>query len=762
MNKCSYHASRFNSYRNIRRLMKVLIPVLFLQISFAINAQELESEPIAAVGHGGFFNHEGKQIALTLDYVTHAQKWYEKALYKGLAEKQQYEYAEMERELFMDLQASPQDQLILRNYLLSWAAENQQNTKKNSRIASKLSALRSALLMPLADEGNLKIVKRNFLHKISPEVLERIKKMFDRDKDEIEVFKITTNKGQAYINECQEAGVPIPPPINQMDPTGLAGWRSEGFIPQSQQFIVGTPAELRSYRSLMPEGMCYSLPRYTNNTLSTISLDGVICMGKRTSNVCFWDNQWTQGGSVVSFLTSAGEIVPIGVPSTPGGKYQAGGAEIEFGPGGVCTDCHAGENPYIVHPNSVLRGTTKWESLGEPAGDLPTFAVNRYVPLVGASWPQNTASLAAAAPKFPATCKGCHVKGGAGRLPHLSNQIPSYCYTILRQAGQRTMPTFAPGSVEAAVDDLISAYCGAPPNASVADYGDPHITTVDGTRYDFQAAGEFTALKNQDGSFEVQTRQTPVLTTFVPAANPHTGLASCASLNTAVAVRVGKVAISYQPVNGEFSSKNDLALYIDGVPMNAGYHDIGDGNTVNYAGAGGSVVVSLADESKVRITPHYWSDQGYWYLDLHVDNTSARNGLMGLISGGDWLPKAQDGSSFGPKPVSLADRHSLLNEKFADDWRVSNSTSLFYYAPGSSTADFTDTKWPSPPGGSCDSTNLPGDVPVVKREQQELAKRLCSNIKNPDIRAACMVDVGIMGEGAAKVHLLEDATQNAL
>ena len=50
---------------------------------------------------------------------------------------------------------------------------------------------------------------------------------------------------------------------------------------------------------------------------------------------------------------------------------------------------------------------------------------------------------------------------------------------------------------------------GAPDDG--ADNGDPHIRTVDGKYYDFQAVGEFTLLRDTEG-LEIQVRQTPVPT----------------------------------------------------------------------------------------------------------------------------------------------------------------------------------------------------------------------------------------------------------
>ncbi|MEY4590589.1 MAG: hypothetical protein RL497_2665 [Pseudomonadota bacterium] len=748
----------------MNNIWEKLLALAILSCSMNGFALDLTEEPIARIGHGGFFDTSGKQIPVTVDFAERSQLWYREAILEQLTESEQKQFLSDEKQALEGLNEDRQAQMIMRHQLLQNALTGENKTLELKKIGAKLNALRYEMDWTLPTKGSVRIPKIKYEFKLSDTLLERLQR-FDRIKDLIgdDIFKFTINSGQAYINECRNAGVPIPPPINQMDPTGLTGWRVEGFIPQSLQFIVGTPAELRSYRSITPEGMCYALPRYTDSTRTQVSLDGVICLGKQSSNMCVWDNQMPNAaGQVRGFTFGASEIIPIGVPSVPGGKYQAGGAEIEFGNGGECTDCHAGENPYIVHPRTTLRTTpagaaVSWQSTSaRSGGDLPTFSLNRYIPLVGASWPQNQSSLTAAA--TPGACGGCHVKASAGRLPHLSNQIPGYCNTVLALAGLRTMPPSSPGSQVATVNSLISSHCNAAPNASVEDVGDPHIQTVNGTRYDFQAAGEFTLLKNGDSSFEVQSRQTPVLVNFALGTNPHTGLSSCPSLNTAIGVRVGKTVVSYQPKGGAFSSRESLSLFIDGSEMGAGFYDLGAGNSLNYSGAGSTVEITLADKSKVRIYPRKWESQGYWYLDVHIDNTPAREGVMGLITEGDWLPRAPDSTSFGPRPLALDDRHQVLNQKFADAWRVTDSSSLFYYAPGTSTFDFTDPDWPSAPGKSCDSTRLKGDLPKVEKPNVELARKVCSNIKNETIRENCYIDVSVMGETqAAEVHLKADA-----
>jgi hypothetical protein len=58
----------------------------------------------------------------------------------------------------------------------------------------------------------------------------------------VTLLSATTNLGQAYINECMTARVPIPPTIGVLDPAGVAGWKSQGFIPTPDQFCQ-SPAE---------------------------------------------------------------------------------------------------------------------------------------------------------------------------------------------------------------------------------------------------------------------------------------------------------------------------------------------------------------------------------------------------------------------------------------------------------------------------------------------------------------------------------------
>lgn len=714
-------------------------------------------EPIAYIGHGAFFDRRGNEIVVTQEFVQKAQAWYRAELLAGLDQKKKAQFSEFEQQLTKGVRMEGQTRLVVQQRALEWLFANSPKHRDDDRTLGKLRALEYALRWKLPAAGERRGEKREEF-KLDPEVARRLgSKTF---RPGVTLLSATINSGQAYINECIAARVPIPPPIGVLDPAGLAGWKSQGFIPIPDQFIGQnngpSPAEVRTFQSTNPAGMCYALPRYTDTGMSTVGLDGVICLSAETSKVCFWDNQM----ATITFPFANGDHIPIGVPDTnvdPAGRYQAGGYELLGGQGGVCTDCHAGENPYITHPKSNLGGGTLWESLRFTQG-LPTFAPNRYDPLVPAAWPQNQLSQAGAT--VPPACGSCHVKGVHGRFPHLSDQLPGYCGTVLTQAYLRTMPppppASNPGSEVAAAQAFHDAWCGDPPDASSADAGDPHLTTTNGIHYDFQAAGEFVALKNSDSGFELQTRQSPVQTTFTPPANAYTGLASCVSLNTAVAMRVGKHRLTYQPAPGSAGQAEQMQLRIDGTlaTLSSSPIHLGGGNLVARA-SGGGPRVTIDDGTEVAVTPLFWTSQGYWYLDIDVRNTPAREGTMGPVLAGDWLPRAPDGSSFGPKPAALPNRHVVLNQQFADAWRVSTTTTLFDYWPGTSTANFTDKNWPPESGQSCRTSIT--TRPPLKRMQPELAKTACRGITNDTLMANCIFDVTVMGDAeVAKGYLRAD------
>jgi Platelet-activating factor acetylhydrolase, isoform II len=275
-----------------------------------------------------------------------------------------------------------------------------------------------------------------------------------------------------------------------------------------------------------------------------------------------------------------------------------------------------------------------------------------------------------------------------------------------------------------------------------ADNGDPHIHTVNGINYDFQSAGEFTLLR--DGDMEIQARQTPV-PSAPPVANAHTGLASCVSVNTAVAARVGGHRVTYQPsLNGE-ANPEGMQLRVDGklIDINSvPYISLGAGGRVAKLGAGSGIEIDFPDGTTLRAVPGWWGSQNMWYVNFSVVNTPATEGIMGLVHGGDWLPRLPDDTSMGPRPLALADRHNALNKNFADAWRVTKADSMFDYAKGMTTDSFTNPDWPKENATSCD---LPNTVPV-KPADKSVAEKACRPVLNVDDRENCRFDVAQTGE----------------
>jgi hypothetical protein len=292
--------------------------------------------------------------------------------------------------------------------------------------------------------------------------------------------------------------------------------------------------------------------------------------------------------------------------------------------------------------------------------------------------------------------------------------------------------------------------------------GDPHITTVDGTHFDFQSAGEFVSLRDRSGD-EIQTRQTPVSTTFI-GTDGYDGLTTCVSLNTAVAARVGEHRVTYEPNLDGVPDPSGLQLRIDGALTTLGSQgrDLGNGGRVFHTPTSGNLEIDFPDGKTLFVTPGWWASQGEWYLNVDVTHLglvsavgqASERGIAGPIATESWLPALPNGTSLGPMPGSLQQRYVDLYRRFADAWRVTNKDSLFDYEPGTSTATFTMKEWP-PQKSPC---IVPNAKPV-EPGSAEVAAAVCRRVRDPKMRADCTFDVIATGNlGAAKTYLAGERT----
>lgn len=244
--------------------------------------------------------------------------------------------------------------------------------------------------------------------------------------------------------------------------------------------------------------------------------------------------------------------------------------------------------------------------------------------------------------------------------------------------------------------------------------GDPHLTTLDGTAYDFQSAGEFVLVRSATGDFEVQTRQVPL------SDNRCGGIA----VNSHVAMRVGDVLIEYGDGDRDTIVVDGTRLTPLSVPL-----EIGEGVFAVTAERGGVVVKSPTGEMV------YLSTGGAVSVTVLVsaERAGTYEGLLGNANGD------QDDDLIGTDgPLDLPPTFEDLHRSVASHWAVDDETSLFTYVDGENSATYRDLAFPASPA------NLDG----IPEAEVVAAEAACASIDNAIARQDCVFDVACTGDDA--------------
>ncbi len=390
-----------------------LCRTLLLTAVMTLPAQAQQEEPIAFIGHGSMFDQDGNEIEITEEFIDQALRYYLDDLYTKATDEQKKRFDDTRSEVLAGRSWGRRTELYATAELADWLLL-EVRPKHGHVMRGKINLIQTKLRWGLSGADDDEFTPPR-------QMMERLQKLERQEGTDRDVVGFSTMlSGQAYINECAASGVPIPPAWNSDESTG---WDFIGSLSDAQEFISqGSEARVYKYESPTTDGACIALPRVGGNgSGSSAGLLGIICLSEQTSKVCFWDNQENDEG----FPVTLGDTYPL--------LDFAGGAELLDGSGGICTTCHAGENPYVTHPGTAL-----------DFGGL--FGNDWYDPLVHPDWPQNAGptNILEATPS-PGECTSCHVQGNAGRFPKISSMInqgaDSYCNAVLNNAIGSTMPS---------------------------------------------------------------------------------------------------------------------------------------------------------------------------------------------------------------------------------------------------------------------------------------------------------------------------------
>ncbi|MCB1954378.1 MAG: FG-GAP repeat protein [Rhodocyclaceae bacterium] len=245
-------------------------------------------------------------------------------------------------------------------------------------------------------------------------------------------------------------------------------------------------------------------------------------------------------------------------------------------------------------------------------------------------------------------------------------------------------------------------------------WGDPHLVTIDGLGYDFQAVGEFTlAETTADDSFLAQVRTSAVAGSDL------------VSEITAYATRLGasRVSIDVDSVT---------PLLVDGVAIDLRSGDealaVGDG-LIAFDGTTYTLLYASGEMATVARYDGFLEIS----LSLNEDRAGKLRGLVGNADGDTTNDLQLPDGTVLSQPLDYEDLYGT----FADAWRVTADTSLFDYAPGLGTEDFQDRSFPR---AQVTLDDIPADILAWAEAIVD-----SYGIDDPIARKAAILDVALTG-----------------
>ncbi len=227
----------------------------------------------------------------------------------------------------------------------------------------------------------------------------------------------------------------------------------------------------------------------------------------------------------------------------------------------------------------------------------------------------------------------------------------------------------------------LSDFFGLPRLPDLSDFGwisgDPHLQTLDGVGYDFQAAGEYVLLQSAGaGDFMLQARMVPMgenVSVNQAIVTNLNGTAVMIDANDATPLHIAGQAVSLN--SGQSVTAGNGRVYRDG-----------DSYIIVYSGADGQV-----NDGDSQVLARVQDGRLDLDVRLNVELMGTLEGLLGDGDGNAANDVALADGSVLSRPLAFDDLYGA----YRDDWRVDTlDESLFTYDTGESLAGFYDAAFP--------------------------------------------------------------------